>query len=83
MANRLVNLAQAAPIAHHARVLAVVETLKVSKQVWGELLIDFQEDVFKVRHGNAVRSDIELLEPRVKHLEEGAKVLSLAFVNYI
>ena len=56
---------------------ALVETLEVTEQIWSKFLVDLEEDIFQVRHGDAVGANVELIESLVKRLEEASKVLGL------
>jgi hypothetical protein len=60
-----------------AGVLAVVETSQIAKEIGGELLVDLQEHILKVRHGDTVGSDVELVKSLIKSLEEATEVLCL------
>lgn len=64
-------------IAYTTRVRASREVFQVSEEIRSELLVDLQEHILKVGHGDTVGLNLVLFQPLVEHLEEAAEVLRL------
>ena len=60
-----------------------LDLLQITEEIRSKLLVDLEEDIFQVRHRDAIRQYVILTKSLVKDLEEGAKVCSLRLMNDI